>query len=45
MDKRHDLVGEVGFSEWTKTGRLLHPRFPGLRDDKSASETRREDPQ
>ncbi len=39
------LVGEVGFSEWTNAGRLRHPRFLGLRDDKPARETRREDAQ
>ncbi len=42
---RPELVGEVGFSEWTDAGRLRHPRFLGLRDDKPAFETRREDPQ
>jgi bifunctional non-homologous end joining protein LigD len=36
------LVGQVGFSEWTRDGRLRHPRFLGLRDDKSASEVVRE---
>jgi len=39
---RPQLVGEVGFSEWTDAGRLRHPRFLGLRDDKTARETRRE---
>jgi bifunctional non-homologous end joining protein LigD len=29
------LVGEVGFTEWTSDGRLRHPRFLGLRRDKS----------
>lgn len=42
---RPELVGEVGFSEWTKAGRLRHPRFKGLRDDKAAKDTRREDGQ
>ena len=28
------LVGEVGFSEWTDAGELRHPRFQGMRDDK-----------
>jgi bifunctional non-homologous end joining protein LigD len=37
------LVGEVGFSEWTSAGLLRHPRFLGLRDDKPASQVRRED--
>jgi len=38
------LVGQVGFSEWTRDGRLRHPRFLGLRDDKAASEVVRESP-
>jgi bifunctional non-homologous end joining protein LigD len=37
-----DLVAEVGFSEWTAHGRLRHPRFLGLRQDKSADEVVRE---
>jgi DNA ligase D-like protein (predicted ligase) len=37
-----ELVAEVGFSEWTRAGRLRHPRFLGLRDDKSAAEVVRE---
>jgi bifunctional non-homologous end joining protein LigD len=36
------LVAEVGFSEWTSAGMLRHPRFLGLREDKAASEVRRE---
>jgi bifunctional non-homologous end joining protein LigD len=36
------LVAEVGFTEWTKDGRLRHPRFLGLRDDKAAREVVRE---
>ncbi|HEX4282326.1 MAG TPA: non-homologous end-joining DNA ligase [Solirubrobacteraceae bacterium] len=36
------LVAEVGFTEWTRDGRLRHPRFLGLRDDKAASEVVRE---
>ncbi len=31
---RPRLVGEVRFSEWTPDGRLRHPSFLGLRDDK-----------
>lgn len=38
------LVCEVGFTEWTKDGRLRHPRFLGMRDDKPASEVRKERP-
>jgi DNA ligase D-like protein (predicted ligase) len=39
---RPELVAQVGFSEWTRDGRLRHPRFLGLRDDKAASEVVRE---
>jgi bifunctional non-homologous end joining protein LigD len=39
------LVGQVGFSEWTTAGELRHPRFQGLRRDKSAKEVIREVPQ
>jgi len=38
-----ELVAQIGFTEWTRHGRLRHPRFLGLRDDKSASEVVRED--
>ncbi len=36
------LVAQVGFTEWTRDGRLRHPRFLGLREDKSAKEVVRE---
>jgi bifunctional non-homologous end joining protein LigD len=36
------LVAQVGFSEWTRDGRLRHPKFLGLRDDKAAAEVVRE---
>jgi DNA ligase D-like protein (predicted ligase) len=36
------LVAELGFSEWTSAGRLRHPRFLGLRDDKPAGDVVRE---
>jgi bifunctional non-homologous end joining protein LigD len=36
------LVAQVGFSEWTRDGRLRHPRFLGLREDKAAREVVRE---
>jgi len=36
------LVAQVGFSEWTRDGRLRHPRFLGLRDDKAPEEVVRE---
>jgi bifunctional non-homologous end joining protein LigD len=40
-----ELVGEVRFSEWTDDGELRHPRFEGMRDDKSAREVVREVPE
>jgi bifunctional non-homologous end joining protein LigD len=39
---RPELVAQVGFTEWTGAGRLRHPRFLGLRDDKPASKVVRE---
>jgi bifunctional non-homologous end joining protein LigD len=36
------LVAQIGFSEWTRDGRLRHPRFLGLREDKPADEVVRE---
>jgi bifunctional non-homologous end joining protein LigD len=39
-----ELVAAVGFSEWTTAGRLRHPRFLGLRDDKSPRAVVRESP-
>jgi bifunctional non-homologous end joining protein LigD len=41
---RPKLVGQFGFAEWTRDGRLRHPRYLGLRDDKRASEVVREVP-
>ena len=38
------LVAEIAFGEWTRDGRLRHPRYVGLRDDKPAREVRRERP-
>jgi bifunctional non-homologous end joining protein LigD len=37
-----ELVAQIGFTEWTRDGRLRHPRFLGLRDDKAAKEVVRE---
>ena len=37
-----ELVAQVGFTEWTEDGLLRHPRFQGLRHDKSAREVTRE---
>jgi bifunctional non-homologous end joining protein LigD len=36
------LVAEVAFSNWTVEGRLRHPSFLGLRDDKAPGEVGRE---
>ena len=36
------LVVEIGFGEWTPAGLLRHPRYLGLREDKSAAEVRKE---
>jgi DNA ligase D-like protein (predicted ligase) len=37
-----ELVAQIAFTEWTADGRLRHPRFLGLRDDKRPSEVVRE---
>jgi DNA ligase D-like protein (predicted ligase) len=37
-----ELVAQLAFTEWTGSGRLRHPRFLGLRDDKPASQVVRE---
>lgn len=39
---RPRLVGQFGFGEWTRDGKLRHPRYLGLRDDKNAGEVIRE---
>ena len=41
---RPELVAQVGFAEWTRDGRLRHPRYIGLREDKPAHEVVREVP-
>jgi bifunctional non-homologous end joining protein LigD len=41
---RPELVAEVRFTEWTDDGKLRHPVYLGLRDDKLASEVIREAP-
>ena len=38
------LVGQVAFTEWTADGRLRHPSFLGLREDKTTEEVVREKP-
>jgi len=40
-----DLVAQIGFTEWTRDGKLRHPRFLGLRPDKPAKDVVRERPQ
>ncbi len=37
-----ELVAEVRFTEWTSDGRLRHPAFVGLREDKDPREVVRE---
>ena len=39
------LVAEVEFVEWTHDGHLRAPAYKGLRDDKEATEVRREEPE
>jgi bifunctional non-homologous end joining protein LigD len=39
-----ELVAQIGFTEWTRDGRLRHPRYLGLRDDKPARDVVREHP-
>jgi len=36
------LVAQIGFTEWTPEGKLRHPRFLGLREDKKPEEVVRE---
>lgn len=38
------VVAQIGFTEWTRDGRLRHPRYLGLRDDKPARQVVREVP-
>jgi DNA ligase D-like protein (predicted ligase) len=42
---RPAMVAQIGFSEWTTAGQLRHPRFQGLRRDKSPADVIREVPQ
>jgi DNA ligase D-like protein (predicted ligase) len=39
---RPELVAQVGFGEWTPDGKLRHPRYIGLRDDKRPEQVVRE---
>jgi bifunctional non-homologous end joining protein LigD len=36
------LVAEVQFTTWTREGRVRHPSFKGLREDKPAKAVKRE---
>ncbi len=38
------LVGEVEFTEWTADGKIRHPSFQGLREDKAPREAKKEVP-
>ncbi len=39
-----ELVAQIAFTEWTRDGKLRHPRYQGLREDKPAREVVRERP-
>jgi bifunctional non-homologous end joining protein LigD len=39
---RPDMVVQIGFSEWTRDGKLRHPRYLGLRTDKEPRDVVRE---
>lgn len=39
---RPEVVVEVAFTQWTAEGRLRHPSFQGVRDDKPATQVQRE---
>jgi DNA ligase D-like protein (predicted ligase) len=41
---RPKLVAQVSFTQWTRDGRLRHPRFLGIRRDKQPHEVIRERP-
>jgi bifunctional non-homologous end joining protein LigD len=41
---RPDLVAQIKFTEWTADGKLRHPVYLGLRDDKDPREVVRERP-
>ncbi len=38
------LLCEVAFTEWTQDGRIRHPSFQGLREDKDAGDVKKETP-
>jgi bifunctional non-homologous end joining protein LigD len=37
------LVAQIGYTEWTGDGKLRHPVFLGLRDDKEAKDVKRQE--
>jgi bifunctional non-homologous end joining protein LigD len=37
------LVAQIRFTEWTRDGKLRHPAFQGLREDKTPQESSREE--
>lgn len=39
---RPEVVVEISFTDWTSDGRMRHPVFEGLREDKRARDVRRE---
>ncbi|MEB3981885.1 non-homologous end-joining DNA ligase [Mycobacterium sp. 663a-19] len=39
---RPELVAQIGFTEWTRDGKLRHPRYQGLRIDKDPGDVVRE---
>lgn len=40
---RPELVAQIKFTEWTADGKLRHPVYLGLRDDKKAADVTREE--
>ncbi len=39
---RPEMVVEIGFTEWTRDGKLRHPRYRGMRADKDPADVVRE---
>jgi bifunctional non-homologous end joining protein LigD len=39
-----EILCEVSFTEWTSDGRIRHPSFQGLRQDKDAADVKQEKP-
>jgi bifunctional non-homologous end joining protein LigD len=37
------LAAQIRFSEWTRDGKLRHPRYLGLREDKSPEDVVRKE--